>query len=132
MLFYDVVCWNPGLTATQITTCCCHRATIYESLCLLHWLEASGINTRGICGLSMGGVHAGGSQSVMIPPPNRLLESCEHLRGACMRDICGWSACCTRIMATSSPSCKLHCLAHLAIPPSSPSPPSIYLVFMQQ
>lgn len=35
------------------------RATIYESLCLLHWLEESGIHTRGICGLSMGGVHAG-------------------------------------------------------------------------
>ncbi|WIA15788.1 hypothetical protein OEZ85_002401 [Tetradesmus obliquus] len=33
-------------------------ATIYESLCLLGWLEAEGVTQRGICGLSMGGVHA--------------------------------------------------------------------------
>ncbi|KAF8057852.1 GAMMACAL1 [Scenedesmus sp. PABB004] len=33
-------------------------ATIYESLCLLHWLEQEGVEQRGICGLSMGGVHA--------------------------------------------------------------------------
>lgn len=33
-------------------------ATIYESLCLLGWLEAEGVQQRGICGLSMGGVHA--------------------------------------------------------------------------
>jgi pimeloyl-ACP methyl ester carboxylesterase len=37
---------------------CCSRATIYESLCLLGWLEAEGVEQRGICGLSMGGVHA--------------------------------------------------------------------------
>lgn len=33
-------------------------ATILESLCLLHWAEQEGVQHRGICGLSMGGVHA--------------------------------------------------------------------------
>ncbi|KAF3321390.1 hypothetical protein FCM35_KLT14643 [Carex littledalei] len=35
------------------------KATIDESRSLLHWLEAeAGVSTTGICGLSMGGVHA--------------------------------------------------------------------------
>ncbi|KAL4424597.1 hypothetical protein ABPG77_009181 [Micractinium sp. CCAP 211/92] len=34
------------------------RATIEESLLLLHWLRQSGHERLGMCGLSMGGVHA--------------------------------------------------------------------------
>ncbi|KAL4421274.1 hypothetical protein ABPG75_010565 [Micractinium tetrahymenae] len=34
------------------------RATIEESLLLLHWLRRSGHERLGMCGLSMGGVHA--------------------------------------------------------------------------
>jgi hypothetical protein len=62
-----------------------HRATIYESLCLLHWLECSGVTTRGICGLSMGGVHAG-----VAGAPGVLTGTHTHTRAlvcpACARD----------------------------------------------
>ncbi|KAK3273638.1 hypothetical protein CYMTET_18132, partial [Cymbomonas tetramitiformis] len=34
------------------------RVTIEESRCLLHWMEQQGFGPMGVCGMSMGGVHA--------------------------------------------------------------------------